>query len=126
MFDAAVRREARSTAIAIPIIAVAAAIALSTTGPRLRTTPSVSTVPETTTAARNTAYSGTRNASRVRAAARELSPARRSAHSVSPAPPAPAVGSRRVAAAPASVICALSRVPMRGVARPATSDNNPT
>src|SRR5437016_3731092 len=42
--------------------------------------------------------------SSVRVAARDSRPARRSDHSASATPPAPAVGSRRVAAAPASVI----------------------
>jgi hypothetical protein len=53
-------------------------------------------------------------------------PVLRSAHSVSAAPPTPAVGSKRVAAAPPSVTCTLSRGPMRGVARPATSHSSTT
>ena len=57
---------------------------------------------------------------------RGVRPVRRSVQTVSAAPPAPAVGSSRVAAAPASVICALSRVPILGVARPATSDSSHT
>ena len=46
------------------------------------------------------------------------------AHSVSAAPPAPAVGSSRVAAAPPSVISAPARRSSRGVARRPTSQNS--
>ncbi len=46
------------------------------------------------------------------------------AHSVSAAPPAPAVGSSRVAAAPPSVISVLARRSRRGVARRPTSQNS--
>ena len=53
----------------------------------------------------------TRKANSVRVAPRVPRPVRRSAHSVSAAPPTPAVGSRRVAAAPPSVTCVLSRRP---------------
>ena len=77
-------------------------------------------------AVRNTAYSRTRKERSVLAAADDLRPARRSVHSASAAPPAPAVGSRRVAAAPANVICALTRALTREVAWPATSDSSNT
>ena len=88
--------------------------------------PSASAPPDSTIAARNTAYRMLMNTSRVRVAARGARPARRSDHSASATPPAPAVGSRRVAAAPASMICALSRVRIRGVARPAMSASSAT
>ena len=67
-----------------------------------------------------------RKPSSVRVAPREPSPARRSAHSVIAAPPTPAVGSSRVAAAPPSVTCVLSRSPRRVVARLPTSQNRAT
>ena len=58
-----------------------------------------------------------RKPSSVRVAAREPRPAFRSAHSVIAAPPTPAVGRSRVAAAPPSVTCVLSLSPRRRVAR---------
>jgi hypothetical protein len=64
--------------------------------------------------------------SSVRVASRVSRPARRSVHNVSAAPPAPAVGSSRVAAVPASVISALVRRVIRGAARPATSESSTT
>ena len=46
------------------------------------------------------------------------------AHSVSAAPPTPAVGSSRVAAAPPSVISVPARRSSRGLARRPTSQNS--
>ena len=54
-----------------------------------------------------------RKPSSVRVAPREPRPERRSAQRVSAAPPTPAVGSSRVAAAPPSVTCVLSLSPRR-------------
>jgi hypothetical protein len=66
----------------------------------------------------------TRKVSNVEAAPRVPSPERRSAHSVIAAPPTPAVGSSRVAAAPPSVISVLSRRPSRDEARLPTSHSS--
>ena len=120
------RARARARQVAIETSAPAAGIAPIATGPWACTSPTASTAPETMIAVRNTEYRTTRNVSSVRAATTERRPVRRNAQSASAAPPAPAVGSRRVAAAPASVIWALSRIRIRGVTRPATSDSSST
>jgi hypothetical protein len=108
------------------IVAAAAGIAPNTAGPWPATKPKANAAPARTTTERKTEYRRTRNESSVRAADAGLRPARRSAHTARAMPPAPAVGSNRVAAAPVSVICALSRMPILDVARPATSDMSAT
>jgi hypothetical protein len=104
----------------MPSVAMAAGSAVKASG-----LPSnASTVPVTAIEPRKIEYMSTKKVSSVRVAPRVPSPARRSAHRVRAAPPAPAVGSRRVAAAPPSVICVDSRKPRRADARWPTSHSS--